>query len=220
MLTRSPAAVGLLLRIGILGISILGIAACSPAPTPASTAASPPSQGVPAIASPAPVTDGTASPEVSPTPGIGFAFTAEAVLGFYEGDGFTCGEPQPSASADGWTVQQCERTDDAGQRLGIGVVTDPEGALGDGYASVTAADGEELVTPEDALDHLSGFLGAMLGDARASAVLPWLAGSMGNEYEEVGDGDLRVATFLQPRDDPRTIWLEVAGPDYLATPAP
>ena len=102
----------------------------------------------------------------------------------------------------------------------MGVVRDPQGTLGDGFARVTAPDGEGVISPEAALDHLSGFLGAMVGDDRATPLLPWLAGSMGNEYEETPDRDLRVATYLEPRDDTRTIWLEVAGPDYLAAPRP
>jgi hypothetical protein len=150
----------------------------------------------------------------------GFAFSADGVLGFYQDDGFTCGRPEPSATADGWTVQRCTKRDAEGGRLGVGVVRDPSGAIGDGFASVTAPDDAALVRPEDALDHLAGFLGAMLGDARASTQLPWLAGAIGNEYEEVAVDDLTVATYLRPSDDPTTVWLEVAAPGYLATPRP
>ena len=184
-------------------------ATSSPSPTPSPS-------GAPAIA-PSP---SSVAPSPSPIPSTAFAFSADAVLGFYAGDGFACGDPQPSPGAAGWTVTSCERTDAAGRHLGVGVVRDSQGTLGDGFARVTAKAGESILKPEDALDHLSGFLGAMLDEERATAQLPWLAGSMGNPYEETRDGDLRIATFLEPRDDPRTIWLEVAGPAYLAAPKP
>lgn len=215
-----------LVLLALLGLTLLlGISACSPGPTPIATSATPgaaaPSVAAPA-ATPSPVTspsDAT-SPLPSPISTTGFAFSAESVVGFYTSAGFTCGEPLPSTGAEGWTVQTCARTDADGRGLGVGVVMDPQGVLGDGFSSVTARHGEAILAPAAALEHLSGFLGAMLGDERATAQLPWLAGRMGNAYEETTDGDLRVATYLEPRDDPRMIWLEIAGPGYLAAATP
>ena len=166
--------------------------------------------------------DASASPSApaSATPSTGFAFPASAGLAYYEKAGLTCSAPAPSDVADGWTIQECSGRDGEGQRLLVGVVTDQDGALGDAYASVSGAKSGDLVGPEQAIEHLSGFLGAMIGDQRASAQLKWLAGSMGNAYEETTDADLLIATYRRPRDDRRTVWLEVAGPGYPVPPAP
>jgi hypothetical protein len=212
-----------LVAILIVSAAATSVIGCGSQPGPASPSGAASSAGV-ASAPPSP--DATAAPSASPTVALPtpapsrFAFSADAVLGFYAGDGFACADPQPSPGAAGWTVTTCEQTDADGRRLGVGIVRDQQGVLGDGFARVTAKAGEDVLPPEAALDHLSGFLGSMLGEDRATPLLPWLAGSMGNPYEETTDRDLRIATFLEPREDTRTIWLEVAGADYLAAPTP
>jgi hypothetical protein len=211
-----------LAALAVVIVVVLG--GCAPSvPGPSSSTASAsaePAGSAPSGATATRVEPSSPRPTPSPTFTTGFAFGADAVLGFYEQEGFTCGDPGPSPDAEGWTVQACTKRDDAGRQLRVAVVRDSEGRLGDGFASVTAADGEDFLNPEDALDHLSGFLGAMLGEERASGLLEWLAGSMGNPREEATVEDLRVSSYLRPDDDPRTIWLEVAGPDYLAAAGP
>ena len=150
----------------------------------------------------------------------GFEFSASAVAAFYESEGLTCGAPTPSRTAAGWSVTVCRGPDPSGRTVTIGLITDQDGTLGAGFAAVTALPEEDLLEPADALDTLSGFLGAMLGDERATDLLPWLAGNMGNEYEEMAAGDLTVATYLESSDDPTRIYVEVAGPSYLAVPPP
>ena len=217
-----PRPIRLAALLGLLATAV--VTACSPTSAPttsgptSSLADATPETSAASI--PAPSGQPAATDEATPTAATGFEFGADAVLGFYEDTGFTCGGPEPSTGADGWTVQTCEEREATGRRLSVGVVRNAEGELGDGFASVTAAKGEDFVNPVDALDHLSGFLGAMLGDTRATEQLEWLAGAIGSPYEEVTVGDLRVATYLRPSDDPRTIWLEVAGPEYLAAPRP
>ena len=71
-------------------------------------------------------------------------------------------------------VTTCEGADAAGRPIAVGVVTDSAGRLGNGFASVRALPDADLLEPTDALDMLSGFLGAMLGDAAATDLLPWL----------------------------------------------
>jgi hypothetical protein len=199
-------------------ISVIG---CATQPDPVESSPNAPSSllASPSLAATPAVASGP-TPAPSPTLSTSFAFTADAVIDFYETAGFVCQDPQASPGASGWTVTTCGHSDVDGRRLVVGVVRSPQGALGDGFASVTGMSSEDVLSPEAALDHLSGFLGAMLGEVRATPLLPWLAGSMGNVYEETTDRDLRVATYLEPTDDTGTIWLEVAGPDYLAAPTP
>jgi hypothetical protein len=149
-----------------------------------------------------------------------FAFDAESVIGFYAGEGMSCSTPTASTKAAGWTVQTCQGKDAAGRPTAIGVVTDPDGRIGNGFASVTALPDEDFLAPTDALDMLSGFLGAMLGDEAASGLLPWVAGHLGDEYAETRFGAGTIATYTESPDDPTRIYIEVAGPTYLAAGAP
>ena len=159
------------------------------------------------------------TPGASASAGL-FAFTADAVIGFYEGEGLVCGSAEPSGTAAGWSSTTCQGSDPAGRPIVIGVLTDPGGALGAGFATVTARPEEDLLEPTDALDPLSGFLGAMLGEERATDQLPWLAGHLGEEYAETTVGDVTIATYLESPDDSTRIYLEIDGPAYLAAPAP
>jgi hypothetical protein len=117
-------------------------------------------------------------------------------------------------------VTTCQGADVAGRPISVGVVTDPAGRLGNGFASVTALPDADLLKPTDAIETLSGFLGAMLGDAAATGLLPWLAGHLGDAYASTTFGGGTIATYTESADDPTRIYLEVAGPIYLAAPAP
>ena len=210
---------------GLVSVAIVVVAACgtsvepSPAggqPSRATSATATPIAQTPApAASPAPT-----SAAASPFADVPFAFPAGSVVGFYEGEGLTCAAPVPSTKAAGWTVTTCQGADAAGRPIAIGVVTDPAGRLGNGFASVTALPDAELLEPTDALDTLSGFLGAMVGDAAATDLLPWLAGHLGDEYATTTFGGGTLATYTESADDPTRIYVEVAGPAYLAAPAP
>jgi hypothetical protein len=85
---------------------------------------------------------------------------------------------------------------------------------------VTALPDADLLEPTDALEMLSGFLGAMLGDAAATDLLPWLAGHLGDEYAATTFSGGTIATYTESADDPTRIYVEVAGPTYLAAPPP
>jgi hypothetical protein len=209
---------------GRAAILIFAVAACGSSVTP--SAQNGPSSGASA-AVPTRVTQATASPapasaelSASPFADVPFAFPADSVVGFYEGEGLTCAAPAPSRKAAGWTVTACQGVDPAGRPIAIGVVTDPAGRLGNGFASVTALADADLLEPTDALDMLSGFLGAMLGDAAATELLPWLAGHLGDSYTATTFGGGTIATYTESADDPTRIYVEVAGPAYLAAPAP
>ena len=161
-----------------------------------------------------------AAPSASPFADVPFAFPADSVVGFYVSEGMRCAAPVPSTKAAGWTVTTCQGADAAGRPIAVGVVTDPAGRLGNGFASVTALPEADLLEPTDALEMLSGFLGAMLGDAAATDLLPWLAGHLGDEYAATTFGGGTIATYTESADDPTRIYVEVAGPAYLAAPAP
>ena len=163
----------LLLRRSVLAVMCtLALAACTNA-APTSHEPSTPSSVAP---SPPP----SAAESTLPTPApSGFGFSVEAVIAYYEGQGFICDEIQPSATAAGYFYQGCQMADADGRTLALGFVTDPSGDLADAYASVQARADEPILEPTDALDHLSGFLGAMLGDVRGTSLLEWLAGHLG-----------------------------------------
>ena len=205
----------------LLHVAVL-LAACAPVPTSApSTAASPVREpaATATLGSSQPSSTPTRSPDVTPNP-IGFAFDSEAVIAYYQSVGYDCSQPRPSTEAAGYMVRTCQRVDPAGRTLTIGLVTDAAGALGNAFSSVRAVEGELVLDPVDALDPLSGFLGAMLGSDRSEAVVEWLAGHAGDAYAETSDGGLRVATYTPAEDDHTSILVELADPTYLAAPTP
>ena len=156
-----------------------------------------------------------------PTPAAsGFAFSVEAVIGYYEGTGLVCDEIEPSATAAGHFFQGCQMVDADGRTLSLGFVTDPSGDLADGYASVRGRQDEPFLEPAAAMDHLAGFLGAMLGDERGTSLLEWLAGHLGDAYAQTTIDVLSVATYTPSPTDHSMLTLEIASRDYLHAPAP
>jgi hypothetical protein len=198
----------------------LMVAACgsttlspSSAALPSSTLAAPSSSAA-AAASPS-------EPPASATPTAnttGFAFAAEDIAAYYESQGFVCVGPQPSTKAKGFTVRTCEKTDEAGRTRTIGLVTDPAGGLANGFARVKGTNAETILAPIDALDPLSGFLGAMLGEDQGTALLPWLASHLGDTYAETKSGPVKIATYTESDTDHSTLYVEVANPAYLDAP--
>jgi hypothetical protein len=181
----------------------------------------------PQPSSPAPPTDASLPPTAQPSPSesdlptpapSGFAFSDEAVIGYYESQGFTCGPVQPSTAAVGYSFQSCQTVDADERTLVVGLTTDEEGELADAYASVQGTDA--ILDPTDALDHLAGFLGATLGELRGASQLEWLAGHLGDEYAEATVDTLTVATYTQSEDDHSRLYLELANDDYLNAPTP
>ena len=207
-------------------LAVLSVAACGPAPSSASLA---PLQSQ-AQTSPtkAPATSPSAISETTPSssnavqsPAAGpFAFSANAITSFYENASLGCNPPAPSTTAAGWFVRTCEGENAESRPVAIGVITDESGVLGAGFAAVTALPDEDLLEPTDAIDTLSGFLGAMLGEEPATELLPWLADHLGDEYAETTVGGVTVATYTESADDSTRIYLEIDGPTYLAAPPP
>jgi hypothetical protein len=194
-------------------ISLILLGACSNAA---------PSSREPSVAPSLPAS-GESSPSASalPTPApSGFAFSDEAVIGYYESRGFTCDEPQPSAAAVGYLFQGCTMLRSDGRTLAIGLVADPMGELADAFASVQGSPDEPILDPTAALDHLSGFLGATLGDERGTSLLEWLAGHVGDAYAQTTVDVLVVATYTQSETDHSRLYLELANQDYIEAPVP
>ena len=207
-------------------LTVLSVAACantgqSESPGPVDGAARTPVATVPATppgrsTEPAPSSSGpVASAAAGP-----FAFSADAITSFYEGASLECNAPAPSTTAAGWFVRTCQGENADGRPVAIGVITDLSDELGAGFATVTARPDEDLLEPTDAIDTLSGFLAAMLGEEPATELLPWLAGHLGDEYAETTIGEVTVATYTESPDDPTRIYVEVDGPAYLAAPPP
>ena len=111
--------------------------------------------------------------------------------------------------------------DGAGRTQAVGLVTDAAGRLGNAFASVTARAGETYLDPDDALDPLAAFLGAMLGETRGGDAAVWLKEHLGAAFERTTSGSLTIATYTERGDDPSVLFVEVADPAYLgASPAP
>ena len=198
----------------------LATVACGPAPAPttaspdvATETSTPP---VPTSASPSPTIQ-SAAPGASPA---AFPFAADAIVGYYESQGYTCTPLAPSTHAAGYAFRTCQLTDADGRIRIVGVVTDASGGLADGFASVEGTDSEAILDPVVALDPLAGFLGAMLGESQGEALLPWLAGHLGDAYATTTVGDLTVATYTEAEDDHSKLYIEVANQAYLQAPRP
>jgi hypothetical protein len=202
----------------LLVATSLILAACGAATVSPSAAASP----SPALAVSSP-TGPLSEPPASATPTAnttGFAFAAEDIAAYYESQGYSCAAPQPSSKAAGFTLRSCQETDAAGRTRVIGLVTDPAGGLANGFASVKGKDTETILAPIDALDPLSGFLGATLGEEPGAALLTWLASHLGDAYAETASGAIKVATYTESVADHSTLFVEVANQAYLNASPP
>ena len=198
-------------------------AAPTPAPTAAPTAAPTPAPTPrPRRATEAPTVAPAGSPDATKDPALGgFAFPAADVLAYYESIGLTCGDPTDSTQAAGYKVTRCVKTDDAtGLTTIVAVVTDPDGVTGDAFAGVLGSDGKTMPKPEDAVDGLGRFLGAMLGKADGITAVTWLAQHMGEEMAQTTINDMLVATY--PGDEATGLgyYVEVANQAFLNAPAP
>jgi hypothetical protein len=208
-------------RLEVIGLLVaVLLAACS------TTVATPSAFPVPsanALSSPPPTSLFVPSPTqtMSPTgtPG-GFAFAADDVVAYYASIGYACTDPQPSTKAIGYSFRTCSLTDEASRTRVVGVVVDQAGALANGFASVQGTATESILSPSDALDPLAAFLGAMLGSDAGATLLPWLAGHLGDTYEETTSGELKVATYTASITDHSTLYVELANQAYLAAPKP
>jgi hypothetical protein len=195
---------------------IAGLTACSPsAPTsgPSTPAPTPQPSSVPGSAIPS-----ASAPDT--TAAVGFAFDAESIAGYYQTLGYSCSEPRPSTEAAGYLFRSCTLLDSAGRTRTVGLVTDPADELADAFASIQAKEGESILEPTAALDPLAAFLGATLGASQGESLLPWLAGSLGDDYTTTTIADLTVATYTAGPDDHSTLTVEIANAAYLATPRP
>jgi hypothetical protein len=158
-------------------------------------------------------------PTASPAPtNEGFPFAASAITGYYESLGYTCGDIRPSTIVEGFDVQACTLLDPDGRTRTIGVVTDPDGLVANGFASIKGTSDEPFLEPTVALEPLSAFLGAMLGEAAGTDLVPWLAGHLGDAYAETTAGPITVATYTPTVDDHATLTVEVGNDEYLDAP--
>jgi hypothetical protein len=161
----------------------------------------------------------TDSPTPSPAPtNEGFPFAPSAIVGYYESLGYTCGDERPSTVVEGFAVQTCTLLDPHGRTRTIGVVTDPDGLVANGFASIKGTSDETFLEPTAALEPLSAFLGAMLGEERGADLVPWLAGHLGDTYAETTSGPITVATYTPTAEDHSTLTVEVGNDEYLDAP--
>ena len=60
----------------------------------------------------------------------------------------------------------------------------------------------------------------MLGQDAGAALLPWLAGHLGDARAGTTSGTIRVAVYTPSPTDHTTIYVEAANPAYAASPGP
>jgi len=157
---------------------------------------------------------------IAPTAAVGFAFDAESIAGYYESIGYTCTDPGPSTQATGYLYRSCRLVDVDGRTRIVGLVTDASDELADAYASVAGKPGEAVLDPTVALEPLAAFLGATLGPSQGEALLPWLAGHLGDAYTKTSLADLTVATYTVNPDDHSQLAVELANKAFLDAPGP
>lgn len=195
------------------GVALISLAivlsACGSSPL-GSGAASSPAGGGPAAS----------LPPASIDPATGFAFAAEDIAAYYQGQGYTCNAVEPSTTAAGFFFRSCEKVDAAGRALVIGLVTDPDGLLAEGFATVSGTESEAVLEPEVALPPLAGFLGATLGEAEGGRAADWLTDHLGGVYEQTTLGAVTLATYNGDNDDPKVLAVELANQAYLEAPTP
>jgi len=191
----------------LIGIAVV-LSACGSSPIASGAAAS--AGGAPAA---------TLLP-ASIDPATGFAFAADDVAAYYQGQGYTCNAFEPSTTAAGFFFRSCEKTDAAGHGLVVGLVTDPDGRLAEGFATVTGTQSEAVLEPELALPPLAGFLGAVLGEDEGGSAADWLTDHLGGVYEQTTLGLVTLGTYNGDNDDPRVLAVELANQSYLGAPTP
>ena len=205
-------------------LAAIAIAGCSPTPStaPGATSIATAGSSRPAPTTSVPAATDVQSSSIAPSAApSGFAFLAEDVIAYYRSIGYTCAAPHPSTQAAGYTLTPCELTEPNGRTRLVGIVTDAEGRLGNGYAGVWSAPGETYLDPDDALDPLAAFLGTMLGAEAGGDAAVWLREHLGASYVETTLGSMSVATYTGTDDDPSELYVEVADRAYLeASPAP
>lgn len=235
VIDRTPArrvTIGAVL--GLAGAILL--AACGgAATTPAPTAAPPQAPAATLAPMPAPTAAPTAKPTAAPTapaPGSspaatkdptlgGFAFPAEQVLSYYEGTGFTCDPATPSTQAAGYSAVRCSKADEATKLTSVIVlVADENAATGNAFAGVLSTDGKTSPTPEQAINDLAFFLGAMLGETDGLEAGTWLTEHLGEDLAKTTVGDILVATYPGDKDTGLGYYVEVANKAFMDAPTP
>jgi hypothetical protein len=191
----------------VAAVSLL--AACSSTPPGSGGGAAPPGS-----------TPGSSIPPASIDPATGFAFAADDIAAYYQGQGYTCNAVEPSTTAAGFFFRSCEKVDAAGRGLVVGLVTDPDGRLAEGFATVTGTESETVLEPAVALPALAGFLGATLGEAEGGRAADWLTDHLGGVYEQTTLGAITLATYNGDNDNPQVLAVELANQAYLNAPTP
>jgi len=200
----------------VLGLLLAMVLGCAPtAPTAGPSVGV---EGTPELTAPPASLEPT--PSSAPTAAVGFAFDAESIVGYYEGLGYVCTNPRPSALAAGYLYRSCRLVEPDGRTRIVGLVTDSADDLADAFASIQGKEGESVLDPSVALEPLAAFLGATLGPAQGEALLPWLAGHLGDAYSKTSIADLTIATYTPTADDHSKLSVEIANQAYLDAPGP
>jgi hypothetical protein len=199
-----------------VALAAAAIGACTS--TPASS--SPPPATPPTTVAPGTAPPTVPAPSILPSASPGFGFDPESIVGYYKLLGYACTSPRPSVQAAGYVYRVCTLADAAGRTRTVGLVTDPGDNVADASMRVHGAQTEPILDPSIVLEPFAGFLGAVLGDAYGSEVLPWLAAHLGDTDTRIALGELVIATYTPSADDHSMLEVEIANQAYLDAPRP
>jgi hypothetical protein len=203
-------------RLVVHGLLLAVVLGCTPTTPTAGPSVG--VEGTPELTAPSASLEPRPSP--APSAAVGFAFDPESIVGYYQGLGYTCTDPGPSAQAEGYLYRSCRLVDPEGRTRIVGLVTDPADDLADAFASVQGKQDESVLDPNVALEPLAAFLGATLGTTQGETLLPWLAGHLGDAYSKTSLADLTIATYTATADDHSKLSVEIANQAYLDAPPP
>lgn len=108
----------------------------------------------------------------------------------------------------GYTIQRCTRAAQADDQVHlVAIVTGPDPVPGDAISAVIANDGVTMPTPAQGRDHLSRFVGVILGGEMGMDPSVWLVKNLGMESEQTTAGDLVVTTTARTTTlEPGSSW--------------
>jgi hypothetical protein len=94
-----------------------------------------------------------------------------------------------------------------------------DGVIGNAFAGSFNAAGEEPPDAMTAIDHLGGFVGAMLGNDLVPEAGPWLGENLGKDVQQTF-GDILVLTYPVNDETGSGYYVEAANDDFMSAPAP
>jgi hypothetical protein len=135
------------------------------------------------------------------------------VIAYYQGIGFKCEDP--AVAAPGFTVEQCFKTARKSPTAMVSIAWSDQDQLTQyGYGGYYNADGKKKPAKADAVKHLGGLIGALLGETDGVPVGQWVTANFGDNVSDVYKG-LNVYTYTLDENPGSGYFVEIATGDFL-----